>query len=285
MRVSCCFLLPKLCLIRVDAPICPAHDILLPRPELRLPVGLNRGGLKVPCLYEGSHPSLFEALQQFFAHPWHFHILFAQRSTDDAHISPETFFHLLASSTWAANLRILDQNIRRLAFDEIQRPNLRTTDDLHRQRRDLTTLLSEVNFLLKWLSPDVKSELTALKDTLPASKYIGYPDVILQDILENGNNLEKFLMDTFTLLLSTISVVDAEATKEQGRRTQMLTKLAFVYVPLSFVTGVFGMNVKEINGSQLSIWTSVVVLCVTGVSALVLFMGYDWLQSRKSTNR
>lgn len=45
----------------------------------------------------------------------------------------------------------------------------------------------------------------------------------------------------------------AQATYEQTRSMSTLTWLAFVYVPLTFVTGIFGMNVKEIDpGSPLS---------------------------------
>jgi hypothetical protein len=44
-------------------------------------------------------------------------------------------------------------------------------------------------------------------------------------------------------------------------------------VPLSFVTGIFGMNVKEINGSPLSVWTAAVALIiVTLLTAALLWL-------------
>jgi Mg2+ and Co2+ transporter CorA len=93
--------------------------------------------------------------------------------------------------------------------------------------------------------------------------YIGYPDLILQDILEQANVLEKFLMDSFTLLMSSISVLEAGFIREQAQQSQMITRLAFLYVPLSFVTSIFGMNVKalpicmpaESSGANLHIQT------------------------------
>jgi hypothetical protein len=36
-----------------------------------------------------------------------------------------------------------------------------------------------------------------VKANLPGSKYIGYPDLILQDVPEQANVLEKFLVDFF----------------------------------------------------------------------------------------
>jgi len=127
---------------------------------------------------------------------------------------------------------------------------------------------------LEWLPPSVRAELNAVKGGLPASKYIGYPDSILRDLLEQANVLEKFLMDSFTLLMSSISILEAGSIKEQAQQGQMITRLAFLYVPLSFVTSVFGMNVKEINGSPLPVWVPVAAFLI--VSACTLGILVFW---------
>jgi Mg2+ and Co2+ transporter CorA len=53
----------------------------------------------------------------------------------------------------------------------------------------------------------------------------------------------------------------------------MLTWLAAVYVPLSFVTGIFGMNLRELNDSTLPVWVCLevlgVVLLVTAAMVVV----------------
>lgn len=46
----------------------------------------------------------------------------------------------------------------------------------------------------------------------------------------------------------------AQATYEQTRSMSTLTWLAFFYVPLTFVTGIFGMNVKEIDPDKPLSW-------------------------------
>jgi hypothetical protein len=71
---------------------------------------------------------------------------------------------------------------------------------------------------LGWLPLSVRTELDAVKGDLPASKYIGYPVSILQDILEQADVLEKLLMDSFTLLVSSISVMEAGSTEEQAQQ-------------------------------------------------------------------
>ncbi|KAF2716088.1 hypothetical protein K431DRAFT_29739 [Polychaeton citri CBS 116435] len=104
--------------------------------------------------------------------------------------------------------------------------------------------------------------------------YIGLPDQRLQEISNRSRSLERFLMDSFNLLISSTSVMEAEAAVQQGIRSQRLTNLAFLYIPLSFVTGVFGMNVREINGSPLSIWVPVVAVGITLGLTAVLFTIY-----------
>ena len=171
-------------------------------------------------------------------------------------------------------MRILEHNVKRIAFEDIRRPSLATNDVLHDQRQEIAYTLSQVAKTQRWIPPSVNAELEAIKDGIPAAKYIGYPDAVLQDVLDDAASLQRFLMDTFHLLMSSIGILEAEASKKQVRRRQMLTQLAFIYIPLSFVTGIFGINVREINGSPLSIWTSVVALIVTSACTAAVFVAY-----------
>ena len=93
--------------------------------------------------------------------------------------------------------------------------------------------------------------------------------------------LEKFLMDSFTLLMSSISVMEAGSIKEQAQQGQMITRLACLYVPLSFVTGIFGMNVKEINGSSLPMWVPVAAFLVVGACTFGILFLWRWKQTSR----
>jgi hypothetical protein len=79
-------------------------------------------------------------------------------------------------------------------------------------------MLWHVKMTLDWLPPSVRTELDSVKANLPGSKYIGCPGLILQDILQQANVLEKFLMDSFTLLMSSISVMEAGSIKDQAQQ-------------------------------------------------------------------
>jgi hypothetical protein len=114
--------------------------------------------------------------------------------------------------------------------------------------------LEQVELAKAWIPISVNKELNAIKAIAQDEwSYIGLPCGMLMEILKQHNLLERFLMDSFNLLITSTSVLEAELAIEQGIRGQRLTTLAFPNVPLSFVTSIFGMNMKEINGSPLSV--------------------------------
>ena len=88
-------------------------------------------------------------------------------------------------------------------------------------------------------------------------------------------------MDSFTLLMSSISVIEAGSIKEQAQQGQMITRLAFLYVPLSFVTSIFSMNVREINGSLVLVWMPVATFLVVSICTLAIPILSRWKQSSK----
>jgi hypothetical protein len=74
-------------------------------------------------------------------------------------------------------------------------------------------------------------------------------------------DMKQEFTDTFQLLLGSSAVRDAETqkvlareSKVQAKRATALTALAAVYLPLSLATGVFGMNISEINGGIPKYW-------------------------------
>ena len=76
-----------------------------------------------------------------------------------------------------------------------------------------------------------------------------------------------------TLLTSSIDVLEARSIVEQAQQGQMITRLAFLYVPLAFVANDFGINVKEINDSPLPIGVPIAAFLVVSTCTLgILFL-------------
>lgn len=232
-----------------------------------MPYSRNRGGLPIPQLYEMAEFSAFDMLASFSVHRWHFYLLevTAHREPNGI-IQPTSLSYLLAASLWKTNLHYLDSEIKRIAFQDLRRPSVTINDQLHNLRHDLDTLRKEVRLAKDWYAMPW-DDRTHFED--PGTN----PENVFEEILKESQALEAFLMDTFQLLMSTISVLDSQASILDARRGSRLTQLATIYVPPSFVTGVWGMNVKEINGSPLSIWTAAVGLVVVGLlTALTLWI-------------
>jgi Mg2+ and Co2+ transporter CorA len=92
-------------------------------------------------------------------------------------------------------------------------------------------------------------------------------------------------METFQLLMSSISMQDSQASIEQARRSTRLTQLAFIYVPLSFVTGIFGMNIKELNGSVLDFWAVFVCLIAVVLVTAIVFLFLHYFSAKPIASR
>ncbi|OTA54713.1 hypothetical protein K449DRAFT_197145 [Hypoxylon sp. EC38] len=63
------------------------------------------------------------------------------------------------------------------------------------------------------------------------------------------------------LLQSTIEILESQKSVQQATEVNKLTRLAFIFIPVSLAASVFGINVFEINGSNPTIWH----FCITAV--------------------
>lgn len=73
-------------------------------------------------------------------------------------------------------------------------------------------------------------------------------------LLNRAEMLHRRCNEEITVLLSSVSISESKKGIEQAKRVSKLTFLAFIFVPLSFTTSFFGMNVKELGASSASIW-------------------------------
>ncbi|KAI2616841.1 hypothetical protein GGR54DRAFT_641433 [Hypoxylon sp. NC1633] len=79
---------------------------------------------------------------------------------------------------------------------------------------------------------------------------------ILEDLSEDivalstyARDLSKRYSNMLQILMNRVSILESQRNLRQAEITGQLTALAFVFVPLTFFTSVFGMNVVEISGS------------------------------------
>lgn len=76
---------------------------------------------------------------------------------------------------------------------------------------------------------------------------------------------------------------DSQIMKQQAARTTLLTTLAVIYLPLQLITGIFGMNIKEITGDGIPRWWAcLAALGAGGALTFFVYLTVKWWQWRRS---
>jgi hypothetical protein len=73
---------------------------------------------------------------------------------------------------------------------------------------------------------------------------------------EEAGKLSKLCSDSVGIAMNTISIADSRASMAQAQRTQMISYLAYLFLPLSIISSIFGMNVIELGqgGPNISLY-------------------------------
>lgn len=228
---------------------------------------------------------LFSALRKALNQPWIKSYLFATPVMNDgkhAAIRAHPLLYILACELWPTNMQYLDRKIKGTSFGHIQNPQSDTDTKLHNFREDLDFLKTEIKKTLRFVPEgledyfasdeawrSIDGESMRPKDT---------PLRLLEQTAEDAVALEEFLTNSLNFLLASIAVQDSQ-------RAEMLTWLAAIYVPLSFVTSIFGMNLRELNDSTLPIWVCFEVLGVVLVLTIAVVWFYKRLRPWWKSNR
>jgi hypothetical protein len=103
-------------------------------------------------------------------------------------------------------------------------------------------------------------------------------------LLLRAKALYKQCNDGMAVMMNNAMLLQTQQAISQAKKVTKLTLIAFIYIPLSFSTSLFGMNVTQLgtDGPSMLIWvaTSVPILIVT---MLVYFIDADILQRMRST--
>lgn len=115
----------------------------------------------------------------------------------------------------------------------------------------------------------------------------------LEELEDKLDAIKEDLNEEITVAVGTVQVRDAQIMKEQTQVTARqttwtvaLTVLAAVYLPMTLVTGIFGMNITEIISEATApnaLWGfgACVVIVVLTVGGIVLYAVISKLRSRK----
>jgi hypothetical protein len=116
---------------------------------------------------------------------------------------------VLSNSISRTNLRYLSQEIRRISFQEIRDPNPKINETLHDRREDLVAFFKAgLVKTITYVPANVDRFIRDLRDHfwLDEDWTQRTTTSAHRATLEEALELEKFLMETFQLLMSSISV-------------------------------------------------------------------------------
>ncbi|KAI5849898.1 hypothetical protein BZA05DRAFT_419697 [Tricharina praecox] len=92
---------------------------------------------------------------------------------------------------------------------------------------------------MSWISNQEKRAPDFSSDRLPQLK-----DRLLA-LEADRKRLAQRIVASFEALMSTMSIIESRNAVSQGESISKLTELAFIFIPLSFATSFFGMEIKE----------------------------------------
>ncbi|KPV57208.1 magnesium transporter [Paenibacillus sp. A3] len=142
---------------------------------------------------------------------------------------------------------------------------------------EIIGLRSEILWLKKVLVPQKEVIATLHKKELklvsePLKKYFG-------DIYENAVKISE-TFDTFRDLMANLrEAYQSSLASRANEIMRVFTALTTIFMPLTFITGVYGMNFDYIPGLH---WeyggvAAVIALALVGIFMFVLFRKKDWL--------
>jgi Mg2+ and Co2+ transporter CorA len=261
-------------------------------------------GIDLPQLLRRKVYSLRQTLHSVFRHTWQIKIMFDDESVGDMAIKSGELLHLISASLHRTNFVTIDREIKAISFQELRNPDMRTNTKLLTLREVLSELATGTAETSKYAPSQVHTFYGSIYDReLHVLDELDFhsPIARLAILSQQADELQRFLMDSFQLLMSSISVKEtqnaadqAKMSMEQAVRTAKLTQLAFVYIPLTFVTGVFGMNVRELSDPVPALWVCAVTLVVIAAATAAIFGSYkykpvnllsDLLKQRKTKTR
>jgi zinc transporter len=184
---------------------------------------------------------------------------------------------LVAAFAWAISTQ-LDPEVSGLGdtLDDVEsdlEPN-----HLYRLRRDITRVRSQAISFRRFVAPD----RDALR-TLAAQDFDWLAEDDKLHIIEAADRFARMaeeleaVRERAALLHEQITDLRAEQTDQ---RALYISVVAFIFLPLTFVTGLLGMNVEGIPyaHSHWSFWGVVIFCAVVGLAVMLWFWRRNWLR-------
>ena len=151
------------------------------------------------------------------------------------------------------------------------------TQDQTEFRRTITALRQQIASVRRFLAP----QRDAL-DRLYRQPGAWFSDTEIQELREEADRITRYLEDLELVRERTMVLREeflGQLAQEQNARMYVLSVVAAIFLPLTFVTGLLGMNVGGLPGleSPSGFLGSIVIMIVAAAGLLAFFRWKKWL--------
>jgi len=142
---------------------------------------------------------------------------------------------------------------------------------------DLSEILRKCVVIRRYLSPE-REALNALT----RQKTNWFNEIMGQSAFDAWHRMERIIED-LDLLHDRTHINQEALTNEANKRSQrnmyMLSVMATLFLPLSFITGLFGMNVGGIplSSSEMGLMIVTIIILLIGLFMLYIFKKLKWI--------
>ncbi|PGH34680.1 hypothetical protein GX50_02468 [[Emmonsia] crescens] len=203
------------------------------------------------------------------------------RSLRSSIMAADPFYALNEIFSFAASSEMYFLNLIDIKLDKYTGPNIHepdslpnlkyTKDILYRHIQKIQRILNSIHNAQHFKWPRAGSEGGRKGRATTAAEGL---EQDFSHLLNCAQTLHTRCNEAITVLMSSISISESTKAIDQGRRVAKLTFLAFIFVPLSFTTSFFGMNVKEFEANNPPIYYWVACSILVMIMAFLL-LAYD----------
>ncbi|KAM0342629.1 hypothetical protein ACHAPU_009359 [Fusarium lateritium] len=165
----------------------------------------------------------------------------------DDSIIPSVLAHLCFDDLWQllSELRLMQDHVEADLGANLHMHLLEAAGTMTRQ--NVAWIRSTLQELGEWVEHINKSR-----------HILNLPEELQDEIIELSDNMQSLgsrCEQTLNLIVASTAIAQSSLVIDQTSGINKLTELAFFFIPLSFITAVFSMQVEELNDNPPKMWT------------------------------
>ena len=169
-----------------------------------------------------------------------------------------------------AMLEKLGDNIGALEEDLLARPDERIVRQIHRAKGELILLRKSIWPLREMVSRLQRSESPLMKEST---------GIYLRDVYDHTVQIIDTIESFRDIMSGMIDLYLSSVSNRMNSVMKVLTIIATIFIPLTFITGVYGMNFKHMPEldwpwAYPAIW---LIMAIVAITMLVYFRKKKWL--------